>query len=306
MLTKDTRKMTHDDWLQERRKAIGGSDAAAIVGLNPYASAFTVWLDKLGKSAPKEENEAMRLGHDLEEYVARRFTEASGKKVRRVNAILYNAQYPFAHANVDRMVCGENAILECKTTSVLNLHKFRNGEYPTQYYVQCMHYMAVTGAKKAYLAVLVLGQGFYWFEIPRDQEEINALMDAEERFWHYVVQQKEPPVSGMDCDTAALFDLYPQSNGQAVELFGRAELLKQYLALKKEIKEKGIEAERIANTIKQDMQEAERGQDGAYTVTWRTQTRSTFDAKAFSKENPQIDLAPYYKTSTCRVFAVKE
>ena len=130
-LTKvSTLNMSREDWLDERRKSIGGSDAPAIIGLNPWASPYTVWADKLGKLPPKEDNEAMRLGRDLEDYVARRFTEATGKKVRRENFIITNPQYPFAHANVDRMVVGEDAGFEAKTTSVLNLKRFKGGEYP--------------------------------------------------------------------------------------------------------------------------------------------------------------------------------
>jgi putative phage-type endonuclease len=146
----------HEEWLEIRKKYIGGSDAAAVVGLNSFSSPYTVWADKLGKLPPKEDNEAMRLGRDLEDYVAKRFTEQTGKKVRRKNFILWNSDYPFAHANVDRLIVGENAGLECKTTSVLNLKSFKNGEFPANYYVQCMHYMAVTGYKNGILLFLFL------------------------------------------------------------------------------------------------------------------------------------------------------
>ena len=149
--------MPHDEWLKHRRKSIGGSDASAILGMNTYCSPYTVWADKLGKLPPKEDNEAMRLGRDLEDYVAKRFTEETGKKVRRENNIIINPDYPYAHANVDRMVVGEDAGLECKTTSAMNLKRFKNGEYPENYYCQAVHYLMVTGAKRWYLAVLILG-----------------------------------------------------------------------------------------------------------------------------------------------------
>ena len=178
-----TLNMSHEDWLVERQKSIGGSDAPSIIGLNPWSSPYTVWADKLGKIPPKEDNEAMRLGRDLEDYVAKRFTEDTGKKVRRENFLLTNPQYPFAHANVDRMVVGEDAGLECKTTSVLNLKSFKNGAFPDTYYVQCVHYLMVTGCAKWYLAVLVLGKEFKVFEIERDEDEIKALAESEEAFW---------------------------------------------------------------------------------------------------------------------------
>ncbi len=305
MLTNiSTKNMSQEEWLAHRRKAIGGSDAAAIIGLNDYASPFSVWLDKLGKAAPVEENEALRLGHDLEEYVARRFCEATGKKVRRRNAIIYNDQYPFAHANIDREIIGENAILECKTTSRLNTHKFSEGDYPSNYYVQVMHYMAVTGAQKAYIAVLVLQEGFYWFEVNRDEKEIGALMNAERSFWAYVTRQEEPPVISADAD--ALFQAHPISDGTSIDLFGRASQMSRYLQIKEQIKALETEANTISTTIKQDLGDHESGSDGGYIATWKSQVQNTFDKKAFTAAHPGIDLSPYYKTSPRRVFTVKK
>ena len=187
-----TRSMSRQAWLAERRKTIGGSDAAGIVGLSRYATPYTVWADKTGRLPEQEDNEAMRQGRELEEYVAKRWEEATGKRVRRSNALLYNPSYPFAHADIDRTVLGEDAGLECKTTSALNLRQFRNVEFPEQYYVQCVHYLAVTGCQRWYLAVLVFGRGFFTFTLERDQAEIDALMAAEERFWA-LVEQDTPP-----------------------------------------------------------------------------------------------------------------
>ena len=104
-----TKGMSREDWLEQRRKTIGGSDAAGIVGLSKWASPFSVWAEKTGRAAEKEDTEAMRQGRDFESYVAQRWSEETGKRVYRVSAMLYNPLYPFAHADVDRMVVGENA-----------------------------------------------------------------------------------------------------------------------------------------------------------------------------------------------------
>ena len=110
--------LSRAEWLEERRKGIGGSDAAAVAGLNPWKSAAAVYLEKVGEVEPEElSSERIRVGHDLEDYVARRFCEATGKKVRRNNYMLHHDEYPFLLADVDREVVGENAILECKTTN---------------------------------------------------------------------------------------------------------------------------------------------------------------------------------------------
>ena len=156
-----TKGMSREDWLAQRRKTIGGSDAAAIVGLSRYSTPYTIFMDKTGRLPDKPDTEAMRLGRDLEDYVAKRWQEATGKKVRRLQAMLYNPLYPFAHADVDRMVIGEDAGLECKTTSTLDVKQFNGVEFPEKYYAQCVHYLAVTGVKRWYLAVLVFGRGFF-------------------------------------------------------------------------------------------------------------------------------------------------
>ena len=298
--------MPHEEWLEHRQKSIGGSDASAILGMNTYCSPYTVWADKLGKLPPKEDNEAMRLGRDLEDYVAKRFTEKTGKKVRRENNIIINSDYPFAHANVDRMVVGEDAGLECKTTSAMNLKRFKNGEYPENYYVQCVHYLMVTGAKRWYLAVLILGVGFMDFVIERDEEEIAALAKSEEAFWEYVKKQTPPAVDGTESTTNTISTIFPTSNTETVNLFGYEDSLRQYLALGKQIKELKALQDEMANKVKSFMNEAGRGESNNYKVSWTSADRSTFDHKKFAAEHPDVDLTDYYKLSSYRTFKVIE
>ena len=300
-----TRTMSRSEWLTQRRKTIGGSDAAGIVGLSQYATPYTVWADKTGRLPDQEDSEAMRQGRDLEEYVAERWMEATGKTVRRSNTMLYNSLYPFAHADIDRTVVGENAGLECKTTSTLNLRQFKNVEFPEKYYTQCVHYLAVTGATRWYLAVLVYGRGFFTFTLERDQTEIDALMTAERAFWTLVEQDTPPALDGLEPTGNAVQSIYPISRGGDIHLFGREHLLSRYFELqskKKKIMEK-IGA--IENTIKADMGEAEHGDCGIYSVSWKSQTRRTFQVQEFSKAHPEIDLELFYKHSTARPFKVK-
>ena len=298
--------MSHEEWLEHRRKSIGGSDASAILGMNTYCSPYTVWADKIGKLPPKEDNEAMRLGRDLEAYVAQRFTEETGKKVRRENSIIINPNYPFAHANVDRMVVGEDAGLECKTTSVMNLKRFKNGEYPENYYCQCVHYLMVTGAKKWYLGVLILGVGFKHFTIERDEDEIAALAKSEEAFWEYVKKNTPPETDGTESTSETLTTIYPESNGNTVNLFAYENSLRQYIALGNQIKELKALQDEMANKVKAFMNEAGRGESNHFKVSWSSSIRTTFDHKKFALDNPTLDLTKYYKSSNTRTFRVSE
>lgn len=301
-----TTKMSHEEWLDRRRRSIGGSDASAILCMNQYTSPYTVWADKLGKLPPKEDNEAMRIGRDLEDYVAKRFTEETGKKLRRENNIIINPDIPFSHANVDRMVVGEDAGFEAKTTSVLNLKKFKNGEYPEHYYVQCVHYMMVTGCKRWYLGVLILGVGFKWFVIERDEGEIEALRKSEEDFWKYVERQTPPPADGTKSTSDTITAIYPDSNDGHVNLMAYEDRLSQYIALGKQIDELKTLRDDVANGIKSFMGEAGRGESNRYKVTWSSSSRSTFDHKRFAQEHPNVDLTDYYKVSNTRTFRVSE
>jgi putative phage-type endonuclease len=299
-----TKGMPHEVWLEHRQKSIGGSDASAILGMNSYCSPYTVWADKLGKLSPKEDNEAMRLGRDLEDYVAKRFTEETGKKVRRENNILINPDIPFAHANVDRMIVGEDAGFEAKTTSALNTKKFKNGEYPENYYVQCVHYLMVTGCERWYLGVLILGVGFKDFVIERDEGEIEALRKSEEAFWKYVEEQTPPMTDGSKSTTETITAIYPESNDEFVSLMAYESDLKEYMTLSSLADDVKKQKDEVANRIKAYMGEASKGESNSFKVSWSSYMKSTFDHKRFAEEHPDVDLTEYYKTSPCRTFKV--
>lgn len=299
--------MTRDEWLAERRNGIGGSDAGAVVGLNKYRNAFDVYADKLGMTEPVPDNEAMRQGRDLEEYVAQRFCEETGKKVRRRNSMMINTEYPFARANVDRMIVGENAGLECKTANVLSLQRYKNGEYPSEYYCQCMHYMAVTGAERWYLAVLVFGTEFKIFTIERDEEEIQALMQAEKLFWENNVLAKEPPPpQGTERNDENISSMFPQGEAnKEIQLFGFDEQLKRYIEVKALIKKLETEKKEIEQNIKLEMGDAVKAHTDRCKISWGNYHKNTVDVSAISEEY-DIDLDEYTKTTNYRKFSVTE
>lgn len=298
--------MSREDWLAERQKSLGGSDVAGILGLNEYSSPYSVWADKLGKIPPVEENEAMRIGRDLEDYVAKRFTEATGKKVRRENAIIRNPDYPYLHSNVDRVVVGEDAVLECKTVSALNLKQYKNGEYPPRFYTQCCEYMLVCGFQKAYLAVLILGKEFIVFEIERDEDELAALNGACKDFWKYVEDDTPPATDGLESTTKAITAIYPQDNGETVSIMAYERDLQQYMNYTESIKHLEKCRDEVANKVKAFLGESARGESNNYKVTWTSASRQNFDAKRFAAEHPELDLSGYYKTSAYRTFKITE
>ena len=305
MITK-VKTASHEEWLKLRSKYIGGSDAAAVVGLNAYASPYSLWAEKTGKVPGFAGNLACEVGTYLEEFVAQKFAQETGKKVRKCNQSFLNSQYPFAIANIDREIVGEDAGLEIKTTDTLNMGKFKGGEYPANYYCQCVHYMAVTGKQRWYLAVLIGNKEFKWFTIERDEAEIAALMTAEADFWELVKKDIPPAVDGTKATSEALKTIYEDSDDSVADLYSYTSDLKQYMELKKQIKELETMAEELANRVKEFMGASGSGECEGFKVSWKSQTRRTFDSKRFTKENPDIDLSGYYKGTNTRTFKVSE
>lgn len=299
--------MEREEWLMARRRGIGGSDAAAIAGLNRWRSPIAVWLEKTGQIVPEEPGEAAYWGTILEDIVAQEFTKRTGKKVRRRNAILQHPEHPFMLANVDRLVVGERAGLECKISS-----EYRKGEWgedgetlPPEYLIQVQHYMAVTGYDSWYLAVLIGGNKFIHFRVDRDQELIDYLIKIESDFWKLVEDGTPPPMDGSDASSELLNRLYPKSNSEAIELPKSAlELIEErehWAEQEKLMAEKKQEAE---NKLKQLLGDNEVGWAGERKVTWKTVTSQRLDTKKLQAEHPDI-YAKYVKESSYRRFSIK-
>ena len=297
---------SHEEWLELRSHYIGGSDAAAVVGLNAYASPYSLWAEKTGKVPGFAGNLATEVGAFLEEFVAQKFAQETGKKVRKCNQSFLNSEYPFAIANIDREIIGEDAGLEIKTTDSLNMKKFKGGEYPANYYAQMVHYLAVTGKQRWYLAVLIGNKEFKWFTLERDEAEIAALMTAESIFWEMVKTDTPPAVDGATATTEALKTIYAESDDSVCDLTTFSTNLRQYMALKKQIKELEELADEAANKVREFMGSSGGGECDGFKVSWKSQTRRTFDSKRFAKENPDVDLSDYYKETNSRVFRVSE
>lgn len=298
---------SHEEWLELRKGFIGGSDAGAVIGMNPYSSPFAVWAEKTGKVEGFAGNLTTKVGAYLEDLVAQLFTEETGKKVRRKNRMLVNDEYPWACADVDRMVVGEKALLEIKTTnSFPAMRKIRGGEYPEMWYCQMVHYLAVTGLEKAYLAVLINCRDLKIFTLERDEAEIKALMDAEEEFWELVKTDTPPEIDGSDATLDAINSQWPCSQDAEIYLAGFEDKLKTRKDLNAEKKALEAAIKKIDNEIKAEMQDAQRAACEGWKISWKEQNRSSFQWDDFEADHPDIDLDSYYKTTTSRVMRITE
>ena len=181
----EIKELTHQDWLAVRNTGIGGSDAAAACGLNPYMSMLELWLIKTGRQNPDLSDGLMEnaysplyWGKELEPLIAKYYTAKTGNKVRRVNAVL---QHPdpdksFMLANLDYAVNkSEVGVLEIKTTGEHGAKLWKHG-VPLYVTCQVQHQLAVTGKQLAHVCVLICGHEARVYEIKRDEFIINQLI----------------------------------------------------------------------------------------------------------------------------------
>lgn len=296
-----------EKWLTARDMGIGGSDAGVIANLSRWKSPYQLWMEKTKQTAPQDlsSNEYVYWGSALEQLVADRFCELTGKSVRK-RGLLQSEEYPFMLASVDRMVVGENAGLECKTANSFAAKEWENDNVPDSYYAQCQHYMAVTGMEKWYIACLVGGNHFVWKEIPRNEDDIKALIECEREFWAHVQDGTPPPIDGSDSCTQSLKEKFRGGITETIELNSEAkELITSYAGLKEADEDIKKQMDTIKNKLCSMLGDYETGYCGEAKVTWKTQSgRTTIDSKKLKAEMPEV-FEKYSKTgSPIRVFKI--
>ncbi|RYM02821.1 hypothetical protein EWH99_10610 [Sporolactobacillus sp. THM7-7] len=304
-----TANMSRADWLLERTKGIGGSDSGIVLGLNKYKTPFELWLEKTGRVQPEQQdNEAIYWGNQMEDVVAREFARRTGKKVHNDNHMHFHSDYPFILANVDRLLYGEPAVLECKTASAYLAKEWKDDEVPAPYLVQVQHYLGVLNLPKAYIAALIGGNRFVWKEIDRDDELIQMIFEAEARFWNdYVVADVAPPLDGTSAAEKYLKEKYDRAEKDkeiALSADSKA-LIEEYLQREEELKPLLDRQKEIKNLLMAQMKDAERGVVGDYVTKWSNVATHRVDSKALKQRHPDV-YKDVLKESTYRKFYIKE
>ena len=300
-----TKELPIEQWLKYRKLGIGGSDAGAVCGLNPYRTAIQVYQDKISEDTAQIDNEAMRQGREFEDYVARRFMEATGKKVRKANFMYYDEENPFMLADVDRMIVGENAGLECKTASPFMADKWKDGNIPLHYQIQCYHYMSVMGVDAWYIAVLIYGREFKFYKLERDEELIADLIRIEKEFWeNHVLKQQIPSPDGSKIADSVIAEYYKESVSETIPLTGFNEKLKRRQELTEIIGKMDTEKKQIEQELKLYLGEAETAENEQYRVSWKSVFTNRLDEKRLKEEQPEI-YEKYKKSVSSRRFTVK-
>ena len=302
-----TKDLSREEWLRYRTQGIGGSDVSIIAGINPYKSIYQLWLEKTGQIEPKQtESEFAHFGTLLEPIVRREFMERTGLKVRQKFMILQSEEFPFMLADVDGVINenGERVIFEAKTASAYKQDVWEDG-VPAGCILQVQHYMAVTEAKKAYVAALVGGNHFYCHTVERDDEMIRKIITMESVFWkRNVLGGIEPVPDGSDATTEYFNQRFSKSNGYAIELPQEAILaLNEYESIDAQLKTLETAKNAAANMLKSYLRDAEVGKVGDKKIIWKQISKSIVDTKRLKLEKPEI-YDSYLTTSSYRRLSI--
>jgi putative phage-type endonuclease len=302
---------TREQFLADRRKGIGGSDVAAILGLSPWKTPLDVYLDKIGEGRETDSEaaiERMKWGNLLEDVIAAEYAEREGVKIERVSAILQDAAEPRFLANLDRIIYAPtgNGILECKNVGEYSADAWDGDRVPDSYMAQMQWYLGVTGLRWGVFAALVGGRRLVTKRVEADDEFIGQLRAIGSKFWRGVSAGVPPEPDGSTDATELMGKLYPGEAGLEVELpdAESAFLLTAYVAKKAAADMLAEAVEELKNKLKARMHNAERAIIGPNVITWKPQTRATIDTKRLRAE--RADVADEYTTeTTTRVFKVK-
>lgn len=309
-----TKKKWNGDPAADREHFIGGSDAGTILGVNPWKSAYTLWAEKTGKIEQPDlsDNEAVWWGNYDEEGVAKRFCEKTGKKVKRSLMSYGIEEIPYLRGHIDRLIVGEKAGLECKTTSSFNKTDFDNGQIPPAHYAQCQFYMLVTGFERWYYAVKRDNREFFIQEVDRSDGFIETMIDRMAAFWECVQSNTPPAVDGSESTTGTLARLYGSENAKDEQFTtdlgnGVAEALSEADKRKEMIKALKEEETGYENIAREAMGEFQTAYAGDYRASWKVQNRlGGVDIQKLQKEFPNAYAQCRKPDKSVRVFTFKK
>ncbi len=303
-----TENMPYEEWLEYRKKGIGGSDASVVCGINKYKSPVELWMEKTNQLPYQEAGEAAYWGTQLEALVRNEFTKRTGIAVNTVSQILQHEDYPFMLANLDG-TCQHpdygNCIFEAKTASAYKTGDWED-KIPDEYLLQIQHYMAVTDYKGAYIAVLIGGNTFKWKFIERDEEIISMLITLESDFWEHVQNGLPPALDGSDASAKFLAERFPKCVPKSkIELpEGAEKLISEYNSACEKLEEISKQKNKAENLLKEMLGENEIGTSGNSVITWKSVSQERFDSKTFKAEHSAL-YKKYANKISYRRFSIK-
>ena len=246
---------SRDEWLAERQKWIGASDAGTILGLNPHESPMSLYLRKRGEIEPKQETLAMWLGHEMEPIIAKRYEIETGRHLYDPGdyAILHHPVHEWLTATRDRTTTfdsGDHGPVELKAPGDRMARDWSECDSPLCYQVQLQIQMACMGAKEGEIAAIVGNDRFYCIRYQRDDAFLEVVIPVLREFWECVKNGVRPAIDGTESTRRAIRALHPDDNGETITLPSEfEEELKELSFLEGKIEEMKLDAEKIRNHV---------------------------------------------------------
>lgn len=309
----------HDDeeaWLKARTHGIGGSDVGAICGISPFTSARQVYLSKTGQFSETLKpgaaaQERMHFGHMLEPVVADEFARRTGARLVTVNATLHHKEYPWALANIDRLIVDDEGrpvgVLECKTTSEYNNAAWEEGDLLLSYIYQINWYLWILGLEHGAFACLVGGNKFYYYEVFRNDELLrDEIIPKTQAFWfENVLALKEPELQHSDTEFAnTTYNSVVKNSEQIFDDDVMNDLAGTVANCKAQIKELTATMEEAQNRIKDRLKDTEIGYTRDYTIKWSPRSQMRVDTDKLKQAFPEI-YAQVLKKIEFRAMSIK-
>lgn len=209
------------EWLALRADGLGGSEIAAVLGLSPFESLFSLWHRKRGEAAPQAENDEMRAGKYFEAGIVEWFgDEHPGYRVRRAGTYRSKAR-PWQIANPDRIITGPAG------REVLEIKNVRNAdgwgepgtdEVPVYYRAQVLWYLDVLGLSRARFAIVVAGSNFREYVVEQSADEVAILRQAGAEFMRTVGEGERPSIDEHAETYRVIRDSHPEIDDVDVEI----------------------------------------------------------------------------------------
>lgn len=264
-VTKDLEKRRK--WLEDRRTGIGGSDAAVLLGLSPWSTPYTLYLDKIGATELQlEQNEPQLWGTKLEGLVADHYAEVTGRTLWAGTEMERSQERPHMLANTDRIIIksdrvAEAGVYEGKTAAGWKAGEWADGKVPLIYQIQLQHYLYVLNMQWGSVAVLIGGQRFEYTDLDRDDRFLTAYLPKADEFWRRVQERDPPTPDGAPVERKAVAKLYQVAHpGEVVPLDGRLwDWISKWERAKKELAEARKTVDAYETLVKMAIGEAQYG-----------------------------------------------
>ena len=268
-----------------RRAGLGGSDGAAVLGLNPWRSPLAVYYDKIEESPEDETAESIpvMVGNALEDTAAQLFGRETGRAVKIAEPSFFKLDGSCLLGNIDRLQLrgNEEGVLEIKTTAEHNRALWQD-DVPVTAMIQLQHYLLLTGLKYGSVCGLIGNNHFVWKDFDRDDAFLSQYRERLEQWWHDHIEKRVPPAPDPAKDQKLIAKLYSKTVPQTAILDDSfLSAAEEYDRLTLEEKQIKIRKDAIKTVIQMEMQDKESAilSDGT-GFNWKTVSKKEYTVKA--------------------------